>query len=476
MSSYLPGAARTSSTSPRPGLNPLGTTGLWCHPLGFGCYRVDVDNPTHEAALRQYLTAGGNLIDTSANYTDGGAERTIGRVLKDFNREDVIVVTKGGYIQGENMALAQKQTFPEVVKYGPGLWHCIHPEFLKTQVERSRQRMELETIDVFLLHNPEYFLNYQAKHGGASEADRTEFYRRVREAFAFLETEVEAGRLRHYGISSNNYPLPLEDPTHTSIARCLEQAEAISATHHFRVVQFPLNLFEPGVALHPSNQGLTPLEFCRQHGIGTLANRPLNAFANNQLIRLADFVPPGQQAPGPEHLDTILKPLADHELELHMAFRVPLMHEDGIADHIKELALQVSSEGVWEQVVGRYVIYPIREWLMETSQKMHKQPAIFDKWQNRFVDLINPALQEVVRYIACQSQPQSDAVREQLYAHGYPKGTLTLSQMSLSVLTSLPGLSCTLLGMRRPEYVADALPVTEIPQVDGLAILQSLYE
>jgi hypothetical protein len=122
------------------------------------------------------------------------------------------------------------------------------------------------------------------------------------------------------------------------------------------------------------------------------------------------------------------------------------------------------------------VIYPIREWLMETSQKMHKQSAVFDKWQNRFVDLINPALQEVVRYIACQSQPQSDAVREQLYEHGYPKGNLTLSQMSLSVLTSLPGLSCTLLGMRRPEYVADALPVTEIPPVDGLAILQSLYE
>ena len=52
-------------------LRPLGSTGLACHPLGFGCYRVMEGNAQHEAALRDYLERGGNLIDTSANYGDG---------------------------------------------------------------------------------------------------------------------------------------------------------------------------------------------------------------------------------------------------------------------------------------------------------------------------------------------------------------------------------------------------------------------
>ncbi len=124
-----------------PWLRPLGNTGLRCHPLGFGCYRVAEGNAAHEAALRAYLEQGGNLIDTSANYADGRSETLVGKLLQDFPREQVIVVTKGGYIQGENMKLALQRKFPEVVEYGEGLWHSIHPEFLETQITRSAERM-----------------------------------------------------------------------------------------------------------------------------------------------------------------------------------------------------------------------------------------------------------------------------------------------------------------------------------------------
>jgi aryl-alcohol dehydrogenase-like predicted oxidoreductase len=120
---------------------PLGSTGLHCHQLGFGCYRVVKGNAGHEAALRRYLEQGGNLIDTSANYGDGASEELVGEVLRDWPREKVILVTKGGYIQGQNMALAQQRRFPEVVEYGPGIWHSIHPEFLETQIELSCARL-----------------------------------------------------------------------------------------------------------------------------------------------------------------------------------------------------------------------------------------------------------------------------------------------------------------------------------------------
>jgi aryl-alcohol dehydrogenase-like predicted oxidoreductase len=54
-------------------LRALGATGLHCHPLGFGCYRIAAGHAGHEAALRAYLARGGNLIDTSANYGDGAS-------------------------------------------------------------------------------------------------------------------------------------------------------------------------------------------------------------------------------------------------------------------------------------------------------------------------------------------------------------------------------------------------------------------
>src|SRR5258707_396821 len=153
----MPGTTLTNEL-----LRPLGGTGLRCHPMGFGCYRVADGNAAHEAALRKYLDEGGNLIDTSANYGDGHSEVLVGKVLREYSRDKVIVVTKGGYIQGQNMALALRRKFPEIVKYGEGIWHCMHPEFLESQITMSADRMQLQFIDVYLLHNPEYYLSDQA--------------------------------------------------------------------------------------------------------------------------------------------------------------------------------------------------------------------------------------------------------------------------------------------------------------------------
>lgn len=339
---------------------PLGRTGLLTFPLGFGCYRIGEGNNIHEAALRSYLDRGGNLMDTSANYADGYSERLVGRVIKDYPRERLTIVTKGGYIQGQNMGLARSRSFPEVVAYADGLWHCIHPEFLETQIRLSAERLQVETIDVYLLHNPEYYLSQIAHHSRLTPADHDEFYRRVREAFRFLEDRVREGKIRWYGISSNNYGLPFSDPTMTSVARCLAVAREVADEHHFGVVQLPMNLYESGGALNKNNEGQTVLEFCRSNGIGVLVNRPLNAFSGGQLIRLADG--------------------------------------------------------------------------------------------------------------------ESDAVRRLLIEAGYPSNNVhreSLSQMAIRVLLSLPGLSCVLVGMRRPEYVEDLVDLPSAPPVAGPEILKA---
>ena len=152
------------------GYTTMGSTGLTTSRLGFGGYRIDISSEEHRQALTKALREGCNLIDTSTNYADGGSERLIGSVFGDLiktnelTREEVIVVSKIGYVQGQNLKRAEAKEksgnpFPEMVKYGEGIWHCLHPEFLEEQLTLSLDRLRLTTLDVCLLHNPEYFLS-----------------------------------------------------------------------------------------------------------------------------------------------------------------------------------------------------------------------------------------------------------------------------------------------------------------------------
>jgi aryl-alcohol dehydrogenase-like predicted oxidoreductase len=280
---------------------PLGHTGLMASQAGFGGYRISSGVSHHEKALRTAICSGINLIDTSANYADGGSETLVGQVLEDLTaggevkRQQVIVISKVGYLQGENFALSQQRksegrAFEDLVEYGQGLEHCIHPEFVEDQLTRSLARLKLETLDGYLLHNPEYYLGWASKNGLSLKSAREEYYRRIRAAFEHLEKEVEKGRIRHYGISSNTFVSAAADPELTCLETVWEIAEAVSADHHFGFVQMPFNLLEPAAVLE-NNQpgGKSALSFAAQKGLGVLTNRPLNAFAAGRLLRLADL-------------------------------------------------------------------------------------------------------------------------------------------------------------------------------------------
>ena len=107
----------------------LGRTALVTSSLGFGSYRIDAQTPQHAAALGKALLGGVNLIDTSTNYADGSSETCIGNVLARHRREELIVVSKVGYAQGQTLTMARAReqggaAFPEMVKYTDECWHC----------------------------------------------------------------------------------------------------------------------------------------------------------------------------------------------------------------------------------------------------------------------------------------------------------------------------------------------------------------
>jgi len=75
---------------------------------------------------------------------------TLSNEKGELARDEVVVVSKVGYLQGQNLVLSherkqQGRPFPELVEYAEGLEHCIHSEFLRDQLARSLERLKLET-------------------------------------------------------------------------------------------------------------------------------------------------------------------------------------------------------------------------------------------------------------------------------------------------------------------------------------------
>ncbi|MBC7713130.1 MAG: aldo/keto reductase [Rhizobacter sp.] len=255
--------------------------------VGFGSYRVSIKSAEHKAALIEALKAGCSLIDTSSNYTNGDSEELIGAVLSEHPEFKPLIVTKAGYIQGKNLKTLEELNadgfaLEDLVDLGDTLKHSIHPDFLKSQLDQSLKRMKLESVDYFLLHNPEYYFQIEG-------ASKDEYYARLKKAFIYCEEEVAAGRIKAYGVSSNNFVLPIDDPQVTDLNVIIGILTDIKAKN-FKMVQFPFNLIEIGALEKLGEYGdESLLELCMRHGFISVINRPLNAFTHNKLVRFATY-------------------------------------------------------------------------------------------------------------------------------------------------------------------------------------------
>lgn len=262
--------------------------------LGFGSYRVTVKSQEHKEALKLAIENGIKLIDTSSNYTDGDSEKLIGEVLKELNLSDSntrpILVTKAGYIQGKNLEILQELNdrglaLKDLVDMTPELKHSIHPDFLSSQLELSLKRLQVKTIDTFLLHNPEYFYSLHQEEGNI-----VEYERRLHLAFLFLEEKVKEGKIKNYGVSSNALAKKPNGKNPTSLSMLLKAAEKIGKDHHFKVIQFPLNLLEIDALERFQENNLNLIEMAHANNLIVITNRPLNVIKENgELIRLAEY-------------------------------------------------------------------------------------------------------------------------------------------------------------------------------------------
>ena len=474
----------------------LGRTGLKVSQAGFGGYRISSGVNHHDKALRAALRSGINLIDTSANYADGGSETLVGQVLADLTaggevkRGQVTVISKVGYLQGANFTLNQQRksegrAFQDLVEYGEDLEHCIHPEFIEDQLTRSLARLKLITLDGYLLHNPEYYLGWAKKSGFSLESARDEYYRRIRAAFEYLEKEAAKGRIRFYGISSNTIPGAAEDPEFTCLETAWEIAQDISADHHFSVVQMPFNLMESGAVLETNQPGgKSALSFAAEMGLGVLINRPLNAFASGRLLRLADL-------PLTERMDTneviakirrlqksetsFWRKILPH-IDIPGGLKARIKQQNDVGDNLKHYWKNFGSyenfrqaqKGVfWPRVQGVLdFLAPYEAENEELAQWLADHPACLEDALEAVGSIY---VEEAARVLNRIRYAVNDADR-QWEKQG------TLSQKAIRALRSTAGVSVVLVGMRREAYVEDVVnelkrPVAQKDRRDSWAKL-----
>lgn len=153
----------------------LGRTGLEVSVVGFGAMTIGgvfgpVDDKESIRALNTAVDEGINFIDTSDAYGTGHSEEVIAKFLRErSDRDKILIGTKGG-----NNMVARQLNFT--------------PEYIQNCVESSLKRLGMETLDLYLLHNP------------TLDNIKNE------DSFDLLDSFVEQGKIKYWGVSVNTVP------------------------------------------------------------------------------------------------------------------------------------------------------------------------------------------------------------------------------------------------------------------------------
>lgn len=131
-----------------------------------------VFNPiTKEQAVtvvETFLSGGGYYIDTAPMYGYGSVERLLGEILQSKKRDDYVIISKcGKHIDETKQTWVPRATYTDVIK----------------QCEESLQRLNLDYLDLYFVHEP----------------DRVTPYEETMRALVELQKQ---GKIREIGISN----------------------------------------------------------------------------------------------------------------------------------------------------------------------------------------------------------------------------------------------------------------------------------
>src|SRR4051812_3932999 len=189
--------------------------------LGFGVFQIP-DAVECERSVSEALETGYRLIDTAAAY---GNEEAVGNAIR-----------RSGVARGEIFVTTK-------------LWISdAGDERAKRAFERSLQRLQLEYLDLYLIHQP---------------------YGDVYGSWRALEELYREGRVRAIGVSNFQPDRLMDLLVHNEVAPAVNQVET-----------------------HPFNQQIEAQQFMQEHGVqieswGPFAEGRNNIFGNELLLSIA---------------------------------------------------------------------------------------------------------------------------------------------------------------------------------------------
>ena len=148
----------------------LGKTGYRVSDVGFGAWAIggtwgEVTEVDAMAALNEAVDRGITFFDTADVYGDGRSERLIARLRSERPEVAMVVATKAGR------------------RLDPHTADAYTAEAIEAFIDRSRDNLEMETLDLVQLHCPPTDV----------------YYRRA--MFDAMDELVDRGKIRHYGVS-----------------------------------------------------------------------------------------------------------------------------------------------------------------------------------------------------------------------------------------------------------------------------------
>lgn len=203
----------------------LGRTGLQVSRLGLGTMTWGRDTDEHQAAeqLKEFVDAGGNLVDTADVYADGGAEYLISRLTDGLvPRSELVIATKAGSV-------------PESTRrFNGSRGHLL------AALDASLRRLGTDYVDLWQVHS----------FDPATP---------VEETLSALDIAVSSGRARYVGVCDFS-------------GWQLAKAATWQRAHHGRVplagAQLEYSLLQRGIEREA-------LPAAQDAGIGLLAGSPL---------------------------------------------------------------------------------------------------------------------------------------------------------------------------------------------------------
>ena len=200
-------------------LREYGKTGIMITPIGLGTWVMGgswwggSDGGDCRDTILAALDAGINLVDTAPAYGQGISETIVGKALKEYGREKVVLSTKAGLRWDEK---------------GDVTRNCS-PESLEYELEMSMKRLQTDYIDIYHLHWPDFSTPMDS-------------------IMRKMEEFKKAGKIRAAAVSNLSVP----------------QMQECIATGVLDGCQPPLNMFE-----RESEKEILPL--CSENSLGVLS-------------------------------------------------------------------------------------------------------------------------------------------------------------------------------------------------------------